>query len=97
VETFLDVRLCRDRVKCVRDALAPHSLVLIGAQKGFWLSRAEKSLAKQLRRDGHEVTLVNSAKRRGIVSCSEVSRKRSRTLQALESRVSRSACPQDPA
>ncbi len=68
IETFVDVRLCRDRLACIRDALAPHSLVVIGARKEFWPFRAERILVSQLRIDGHEVTLINSHNRGRSVS-----------------------------
>jgi|SRR4051812_45960342 hypothetical protein len=68
VETFLDIRLCRDRLPCIREALAPRSLVLIGAQPGFWHRRAEERIVRELQRDGHDVTLVTSCSRGTIVS-----------------------------
>jgi hypothetical protein len=60
VETFIDVRLCRDRLRCIRDALTPHSLVLIGARTSFWPSLSDKLLVRQLRDDGHEVILIRT-------------------------------------
>jgi hypothetical protein len=69
VETLIDVRLCRDRTCCIRDALAPHSLVFIGARKRLWPWLYETLLARQLRQDGHEVLLVPAPARRFQLSC----------------------------
>jgi hypothetical protein len=60
VETLFDLRLCRDRLTCIRAALAPHALVLIGARKSFWPWTCEKLLARQLRNDGHETLLIET-------------------------------------
>ncbi|MFL6446598.1 MAG: hypothetical protein ACJ746_02765 [Bryobacteraceae bacterium] len=62
-ETFIDVRLCRDKRRCIHDALPPHSLVLIGVRAKFWPFGSEKVLAKDLRNAGHEVLLVTSTGR----------------------------------
>jgi hypothetical protein len=60
VETFIDVRLCRDQRRCIHDALPPHSLVLIGTPARSWRLASEKLLAKDLRHEGHEVILVET-------------------------------------
>ena len=59
VETTVCIFLCRDRLGALEMALKPRSLVVIGARKGWWL-RPEKRLARQLRRAGHEVVLVET-------------------------------------
>jgi hypothetical protein len=59
VETTVSIYLCRDRWDALQVALKPRSLVVIGGRKGWWL-RPEKRLAKQLRRAGHEVVLVET-------------------------------------
>ena len=64
VETFIDVRLCRDKRRCIQAALAPHSLVLIGAEASIWPWTSEKLLTKELRDNGHEVILVSSKSKR---------------------------------
>ena len=59
VETTVCIFLCRDRWEALQVALKPRSLVVIGGRKGWWL-RPEKRLARQLRRAGHEVVLVET-------------------------------------
>ena len=59
VETTVCIFLCRDRWEALQLALKPRSLVVIGGRKGWWL-RPEKRLARQLRRAGHEVVLVET-------------------------------------
>jgi hypothetical protein len=59
VETIVCIFLCRDRWEALQLALKPRSLVVIGARKGWW-PRPEKRLARQLRRAGHEVVLVET-------------------------------------
>ena len=59
VETTVCIFLCRDRWEALQAALKPRSLVVIGGRKGWWL-RPEKRLARQLRRAGHEVVVVET-------------------------------------
>jgi hypothetical protein len=59
VETTVCIFLCRDRWEALQVALKPRSLVVIGGRKGWW-PRPEKRLARQLRRAGHEVVLVET-------------------------------------
>jgi hypothetical protein len=54
VEIRVQLYLCRDGWETLKRALAPHSLVVIGAFRTFWPTR-EKSLARKLRRLGHDV------------------------------------------
>lgn len=54
VETFVDVRLCRDTWETLRTMLAPQSVIVIGRRTGWW-PRSEDGLAKRLRADGHHV------------------------------------------
>lgn len=58
VETAVRVYLCRDRDATIREALGPGSLVVIGSQRRWWSNR-EHMLARRLRRDGHNVILVD--------------------------------------
>jgi hypothetical protein len=57
VETVVRIYLCRDRIEALRDVLKPHSLVVIGNCRRWWPT-AEKLLARQLQRAGHEVVFV---------------------------------------
>jgi hypothetical protein len=57
IETHIDVRLCRDAHECLKQALAPQSIVLIGGRKRWWPTR-EKRLAKTLSLAGHHVIFV---------------------------------------
>jgi hypothetical protein len=59
VETSVCIFLCRDRWGALQAALKPRSLVVIGARKGWW-PRPETRLARQLRRAGHEVVVVET-------------------------------------
>jgi hypothetical protein len=59
VETTVHLYLCRDRVQMLRDALRPHSLVVLGGRKRWWPT-AEDRLARELRRQGHEVILAET-------------------------------------
>jgi hypothetical protein len=58
VKTRIDVRLCRDAVAAIEQALNPQSLVLIGGQQRLWPTR-EHRLAKRLTRAGHHVIFVS--------------------------------------
>jgi hypothetical protein len=57
----IDVQLylCRDALVALKAVLKPHSLVVIGARKRWWPTR-ETSLARRLRRMGHEVVLAET-------------------------------------
>ena len=57
MHTFLKVYLCRDRDDTICHALPPDSLVVIGAKRRWWPDK-EKSLARRLRREGHDVIVV---------------------------------------
>jgi hypothetical protein len=56
VETTVRLYLCRDPRETLQSVLQPHSLIVIGGRKHWWPTR-EKSLARMLRRAGHEVIL----------------------------------------
>src|SRR5215472_6279230 len=62
VETKVNLYLCRDRLQTLNSVLAPHSLVVIGGPRRWWPTQ-EKKLARQLRRAGHEVVLVDGTAR----------------------------------
>ena len=51
--------LCRDTLETLKVVLKSRSLIVVGARKRFWPTR-EKSLARKLRRLGHEVILTET-------------------------------------
>ena len=57
-DTAVEIYLCRDRCETLRRALAPDSLVILGAQKRWWLCSWERSLVRLLRREGLRVLTV---------------------------------------
>ena len=59
VETTVLIYLCRDRTEALESVLAPRSLIVIGGLKRWWPTR-EKSLARHLRRTGHEVVFTET-------------------------------------
>jgi hypothetical protein len=59
VETTVRIYLCRDGLEALRTVLSPHSLVVVGGRKRWWPT-AEKRLARQLRRAGHEVIFTET-------------------------------------
>jgi hypothetical protein len=54
LETAINVYLCRDRVKTIRQVLRHGSLVLIGGRKHWWPT-ADQRLVRKLTGDGHRV------------------------------------------
>lgn len=59
VATTVKIFLCRDRLLTLVEVLKPQSLVVVGARRRWWPT-AEKKMAKQLRRAGHEVLIVET-------------------------------------
>ena len=55
----MQVYLCRDRNQTIRQALIPNSIVVIGSRKRWWPTR-EQWLASLLRRDGHQVIVLDT-------------------------------------
>lgn len=51
--------LCRDRVRALRQALKPNSLVVIGGQRRWWPT-PESRIARALGAEGHRVICVDS-------------------------------------
>ena len=69
VQTSVRIYLCRDRLETVRSALKPRSLVVLGGRKRWWPT-AEKRLASKLRKDGHEVIVIDMEyANAGLVLC----------------------------
>jgi hypothetical protein len=54
VETSVRLYLCRDRWETLNVVLKPRSVVVLGGRKTWWPTQ-EKTLARRLRRAGHEV------------------------------------------
>ncbi len=54
IDTCVNIILCRDARWALRQVLAPHSLVVIGARRRWWRTK-EQRLAERLRQDGHQV------------------------------------------
>ena len=59
VETTIRHYLCRDRLVTLSAVLKPGSIVVIGTRKK-WLPTREKTLARRLRRFGHDVILTET-------------------------------------
>ena len=59
VDTEIQVCLCRDREDALAATLKPRSVVVLGGRKRWWPT-AEKSLARKLRRAGHEVIFTET-------------------------------------
>jgi hypothetical protein len=57
VETRVSIYLCRDSFETLQSVLKPHSVVVIGSTKQWWLG-AEKRLARKLRHLGHQVIIT---------------------------------------
>jgi hypothetical protein len=55
--------LCRSRRLALIDALAPHSLIVVGADMRWW-NPSDRMLIRWLRHDGHQVIVVPSDPRR---------------------------------
>jgi hypothetical protein len=60
VETQVKVFLCRDRNATLRRALQPNSIVVMGLKR-WWRTR-EQWLAFLLRRDGHQVIVLDTGR-----------------------------------
>lgn len=60
VESDVTVVLCRDQADGVHHALGADGVVLIGCTRRWWRF-AERKLARQLKRWGHKVVLVEGA------------------------------------
>jgi hypothetical protein len=53
----IEIHFCRDQVDCLRHALRPRSLVLIGARHSRW-PRRERKLESSMRALGHNTILI---------------------------------------
>ncbi len=56
----VELLLCRDRRRAIRDALPAGSLVVIGGRSG-WFRRSARQFVAALRRDGHKVFFVEES------------------------------------
>jgi len=59
VTTAVQILLCRDWLQALTHVLKPHSLIVLAGRKRWWLT-AEKKMARQLIRAGHEVVIVET-------------------------------------
>ncbi len=57
IPTSIEICFGRDVVDSLLQSLNPHSIVLIGAKRRWWLAK-ERRWAKQLSRQGHHVIFV---------------------------------------
>ena len=55
--TTARIYLCRDPQDTLRRILQPHSLIVLGGKECWWPT-TEQSLARMLRKEGHEVIFV---------------------------------------
>lgn len=60
VETLVEIRLCRDANDAILSALEEHSLVVIGCRRSSWRFARERRVARRLRRDGHQVVVIET-------------------------------------
>jgi len=58
IETYIDIRLCRDRRVLLESALKPRSLVVLSGRRSWWPT-SESRLARRLRHLGHQVVFAN--------------------------------------
>jgi hypothetical protein len=59
VEIQMRLYLCRDALQTLKAVLDAHSLIVVGGQRRWWPTR-EESLARKLRRMGHEVIFTET-------------------------------------
>ena len=60
IELAITICLCREWEAGVLQSVKPGAIVLLGAAKGGWRSRKQRSLAGTLRHRGHQVILSES-------------------------------------
>lgn len=61
IETFADIRFCRDPWQSLQSVLAPQSVVVIGKRSRWW-PMIEDRLARKLRAVGHHVVRTSIQK-----------------------------------
>jgi len=59
VVTRVQVVLCNDEISALERMLTSPSLIFLGGSAGRWWPTEERRLARSLRRQGHEVIIVN--------------------------------------
>jgi hypothetical protein len=79
-EISIHVWLCRNQKQSLADTLAPRSLIVIGGATGWW-NRRERSLARWLRAEGHQIILVPAIRKH----CSDSKLDRGRLATYLRS------------
>ena len=62
VDTYVEIRVCREWETGALQGLKPGSVVVIGDRMRWWPVRRERRLARTLRKNGHQVLLVGSGK-----------------------------------
>ena len=55
IEARIEIQLCRNACECLRQGLAPSSLVVLGVRKSWWPFTNEARLVRALQRAGHQV------------------------------------------
>ncbi len=55
VESSVQIYLCRDKAQTLASVLSPRSIVVMGGRRRWWWPTRDESLARELRRAGHEV------------------------------------------
>ena len=58
-EVKVQIRLCRDRKKCLQQILVPGSLIVIGGKERWWFQE-ERRLERFLRKLGYQVMFVTT-------------------------------------
>ena len=54
----IEIHLCRNACECLKQGLAPASLVLLGVRKTWWPFTSEARLVRALQQAGHQVLAV---------------------------------------
>jgi hypothetical protein len=59
IDTYVDIRLGREKREILESALRPHSMVVLGGRRRWWPNE-ESSLAHRLERMGHHVVFAGA-------------------------------------
>jgi hypothetical protein len=63
VETSVQIYLCRNKAEALIAALSPRSIVVVAGHRRWWWPTRGESLARKLRRAGHEVIFKQTEER----------------------------------